>query len=103
MKPTTTQKFNAIQLAISKGFELNDQIDLDMNYDYACDHISNNHSSSDELPTLVGEKHEGYIRYDLPLFGDCQTDGEIYYNHELNRWENVAQDNDGKLYLVVAE
>lgn len=102
MKPTTTQKFNAIQLAISKGFELNDQIDLEDNYHYALDHISNN-LSSNELMEIEGEKHEGYIRYDLPLFGACQTDGEIYYNRDLTRWEEVAQDNDGKLYLIIAK
>lgn len=103
MKPTTTHKFKAIQLAVSQGYEINDNIDLDSNYDYACDHISNNVSSSDKIEEIEGEKHEGYMNYELPLFGSCSTNGEIHYNRELSRWENLVQDNDGKLYLAIAE
>lgn len=39
----------------------------------------------------------------LPVMGEYWVDGEIGYNSKMKRYEDIAQDLDGKCYLVVAK
>jgi hypothetical protein len=97
-----------ISNAVKSGYVVNNEQDLQFNYDDAMAHLFE--QKPEKLQLIDGDasghlnsgSFHGYMSYELPLYGQGQVDGELNWNQKSKRVEHVAQDADGKCYLVVS-
>jgi len=97
---TITQQISCINFAMSKGFTIDDSIDLFDNYNEAKEYLFDNKPSI--LPIIEGNYRNGYFYGNLPL-SRHEASGEFYYNQKSKRWEDIAQDLDGGCYLIISK
>lgn len=104
MKPITniTAQLSTLRKAEAKGFKIDDSKDFNDNYENAQQFIMDNMDKYRYYlleADAMGERHN-YMRYELPVAGQAQVDGELDYNQKARRWEHITYDSDGTIYLV---
>lgn len=100
---TTIHKLTAINAALVAGMEINDELPLNDLYDDAMDFLFEIQKIEKEIEadSFNRNRNTQYMDCVLPCGGSAWwIDGELNFNAVAERYEEIAQDADGKIYLI---
>lgn len=104
---TLTDKIQAINKATNLvGFIVDNDEDLDTNYDNAMEKLFDYKLGLKVLPLIQADalNHNGstkHMRWTYPSGVEGWVDGELYFNKKMNRYEDTTQDVNGDVYRVI--
>lgn len=101
MTTTLENQISAINLATKKGFKINNVESLEINYFSALEFIR--FESGLKPKKIKGTIHGSSLSAELPKNSGFWIDGEFQWNRGLTKVEELVQDDDGKLYIIVAK